>query len=254
MRDILHFPKPGAPGVTTQPTTIPLEAPLGSFPGAELPALLDRPAGQARFAVLLAHGAGAPMDHPFLERVAGDLAQAGGIVLRFDYPYMAARRAGANRRPPDRAPVLLAAHAAAIDAARKQAGSLPLFLAGKSLGSRIAAMSLAGEGTQPARELAGLVAFGYPLHPAGKPDQLRDGFFGNLEAPCLFVQGTRDALCTRELLELSIERLPGPKVVHWTEDGDHSLEVRKSSGRTSEEALAEADAAVVAWIEQQIGT
>lgn len=238
--------------MNTEPTTIPLEAPLGSSPGPELPALLDRPEGRARFAVLLAHGAGAPMDHPFLERVATDLAGAGGIVLRFDYPYMAARRAGANRRPPDRAPVLLAAHAAAIDAARDLAGSQPLFLAGKSMGSRMAAMSLAGEGTERASGIAGLIALGYPLHPPGKPDRLRDGFFGNLDSPCLFVQGTRDALCTRELLEASAAHLAGPNRLHWIEDGDHSLEVRKRSGRSSEEALAEATAAVVAWIEQQI--
>ena len=167
---------------------------------------------------------------------------------------MAARRTGANRRPPDRAPILLAAHAAAIDAAREQAGPLPLILAGKSMGSRMAAMSLAGEGAEPVGGIAGLVALGYPLHPPGKPDRLRDSFFGSLDTPCLFVQGTRDALCTRELLENSLKRLPGSKTVHWIEDGDHSLEVRKRSGRSSEEALAEAKAAVVAWIEHQIGT
>lgn len=239
--------------MASEPTVIPLEEPLGSSEARELPALICGNSRTASFGVLLAHGAGAPMDHPFLEHFAGELEQAGGVVLRFDYPYMAARRSGASRRPPDRAPVLLAAHRAAIANARERFGDLPLFLMGKSMGSRMAAMLLA-DPSESISDVAGLIALGYPLHPAGKPDRLRDDFFPDLKTPSLFIQGTRDALCTRAILEDSLPRLGGPFEVHWIEDGDHSFEVPKRSGRTTQAALDEAQEVLAGWIAGRLGS
>jgi predicted alpha/beta-hydrolase family hydrolase len=223
--------------------TIPF-APRGE---AGLPGLWDEPQGEARFALLLAHGAGAPMDHPFLTFFARAFAEVGGRVLRFDYPYMAQRREGGSRRPPDRQPVLLDAHRAALDALKERTSGLPLFLAGKSMGGRMASQLATEAGL-----CAGLVLLGYPLHPPKKPERLRIEHWPELTAPTLFVQGTRDALCERRLLESALERLAAPHRVVWIEDGDHSLEVRRSSGRSAEEALQEARQACVGWLEERL--
>ena len=209
-----------------------------------LPGLWNRPQNaERRFAVLLAHGAGAPMDHPFLDRMADSLSRAGGSVLRFDYPYMAQRRRGGARRPPDRADVLLAAHRAALELLRAEEGDLPVFLAGKSMGGRMASHVALEDG-----DLRGLVLLGYPLHPAGKPDRVRSDHFPAWNTPSLFVQGTRDALCERALLERELTALPAEHRVHWIEDGDHSFAVRKKSGRSSDAALDEVAEVAASWL------
>ena len=221
-----------------QSITIPF-APSGED---GLPALVDEPAGEPRYALLLAHGAGAPMDHPFLERFARGFAGAGGRVLRFDYPYMAQRRRDGTRRPPDRAEKLLEAHRAALAALRERASGQPTFLAGKSMGGRIASHLALRE------DVAGLVLLGYPLHPPKQPERLRSEHFGDWRTPTLFVQGTRDALCEPALLERELAALAAPCEVHWIADGDHSFEVRRSSGRTNAQALDEAVEAAVTWV------
>lgn len=225
-----------------------LTIPRSANESGDLPALLDRPDGEPSAACLLAHGAGAPMDHPFLEHFATGLARAGVLVLRFDYAYMAQRRSGGKRRPPERAPALLAAHRDALASLRAAAGELPLILGGKSMGSRMSAMLVAGEQTEAVANVAGWFALGYPLHPAGKPDRLRDGFFERIGIPTLVVQGTRDALGSAERVRASLQRISGPARCIAIEDGDHSLEVRKSSGRSTPEALQEALEALVEWI------
>ncbi len=192
----------------------------------------------APLTVLLAHGAGAGMESPFLADVATGLATAGLRVARFEFPYMAARRSG--RRPgPDRLPVLLE-HFRAVRA------SLPpdtrVALAGKSMGGRIATMVADELGARA------VVVFGYPFHPPGRPQQLRTAHLATLRTPCLILQGERDPFGTRaEFGAVS----PGPAVtIGWLADGDHGLVPRARSGRTAtqnlQQAIAEASAFLAA--------
>jgi predicted alpha/beta-hydrolase family hydrolase len=208
----------------------------------ELACPADGTRGQSavRAAVLLAHGAGADMNHPFMRAVHEGLAARGAVVLRFNFAYTEAKR-----KAPDRPPLLLDTMRAARDAllARPEAEGLPLVLAGKSMGGRIASHLVALE--EPA---AGLVFFGYPLHPAGKPTQLRDKHLADVACPMLFLEGTRDPLCDLALLRPVLERLGERVTLHVIEDGDHSFHVRKSSGRDDAAALEEAIDAAASWM------
>ena len=148
--------------------------------------------GPDRPALVLAHGAGAPMDSAFLEFFAERLSQAGIAVGRFEFPYMAARRQG-ERRGPDRAPVLLESWREVIAAADAEGGSRrALFIGGKSMGGRIASMVADDEG------VLGVVCLGYPFHPAGKAAQTRVAHLESLQTPTLIVQGERDTLGSRD--------------------------------------------------------
>ena len=186
-------------------------------------------------AVVLAHGAGAPMDSPFLEYVAAGLATRGLRVVRFEFPYMQARREG-RRPPPDREPVLLD-HWRAVLA---ELGGRPPVIGGKSLGGRMASLLADEVGAR------GLVCLGYPFHPPGKPQRLRVAHLGSLRTPTIVVQGTRDALGSRE--EVAGYRLSRSIRVHWIEDGDHSLKPRARSGRSERENLDEAVDAVAQFV------
>jgi uncharacterized protein len=177
---------------------------------------------------LFAHGAGAPPDSPFMNRVAAGLEELGIRVVRFEFPYMAARRQG-KRRPPDRELVLRSRWLEIIGEHRAEK---PLFIGGKSMGGRIASL-IADEA-----EVDGLVCFGYPFHPPGKPHILRTAHLGGLATPALIIQGTRDALGSHE--EVSRLQLSSSIRIEWIEDGDHSLKPRRSSGRSEDETLGEA--------------
>lgn len=196
--------------------------------------LLD--AAQPSHATLvLAHGAGAPMDTPFMTTIAEQLAAAGVTVLRFEFPYMQRLRREARRLPPN--PLrLLSAHFREVVAT---VGDTPLFVGGKSLGGRVA--------THIADELgvAGVIALGYPFHPAKQPDKLRVEHLRTLRSPCLIVQGTRDALGSRE--DVASYALSASVRLHWLADGDHSFVPRKASGRTLSQNLEEAVAAIDAF-------
>jgi len=197
--------------------------------------LFDGPeAAQGR--IVLAHGAGAPMDDPFLTAIAAGLGARGVRVVRFEFPYMAARRSGA-RKPPDRTPVLLAAWREAIAAC---GGARDLVLGGKSLGGRMASMLADEVGAR------GLVCLGYPFHPPGKPERLRTAHLESLRTPALIVQGTRDPFGTPA--EVADYALSPAIRLHWIEDGDHSLAPRKASGRTRRDAQAEAIACVAEFV------
>ena len=176
-------------------------------------AWIDHPdAGQV---LVLGHGAGGTLDAPFLVGFARAAAELGLATLRFSFVY-----AERGRRAPDRPPLLLAASRAAFARAGALAGDRPLFAGGKSMGGRIASMA-AAEG-MPA---AGLVFLGYPLHPPGKPDRLRDDHLDSVPAPMLFLQGTRDPFATPELLGRVVARL-GPRAeLRWVDGGDHSFRV-----------------------------
>jgi predicted alpha/beta-hydrolase family hydrolase len=185
---------------------------------------------------VLAHGAGASMDSPFLEHIACSLADRGLRVVRFEFPYMDARRHG-RKLPPDREPVLRAAWREVIEA---EGGGERLVIGGKSLGGRMASL-VADE-----MRVRALVCLGYPFHPPGKPERLRVAHLEPLRTPALIVQGSRDPFGSRD--EVARYRLSQAIRVHWIEDGDHSFKPRASSGRTERQNLDEAVEAVAAFL------
>ena len=195
--------------------------------------LIDGPKSPDRPTVVLAHGAGAAMDSPFMNTIAAGLGGRGLRVLRFEFPYMARRREDGKRRGPDKAEKLLASWREAVE---ELGPAGRLVIGGKSLGGRIASMVADDCG------VAGLVCLGYPFHPPGSPEKLRTAHLAALAMPALILQGTRDPFGTPEEIEgydLS------PRVsVEYLEDGDHSFKPRKRSGRTEEQNLEEAIAAI----------
>lgn len=198
--------------------------------------------------VLFAHGAGAPKDSAFMAAMARRLCEAGALVVRFDYPYMERARREGKRRPPDRAPKLLAAQREVLRAARAEFGveDACWFLAGKSMGARMSTLLLAEE---PQLDVAGAILLGYPLHPAKKPEKLRSDHFDRLVAPCLFVSGTRDPLCDLELFERERVSIAGPHELLVVEGGDHDLAVLKRSGSTHDDVLDEVASVATRWME-----
>jgi predicted alpha/beta-hydrolase family hydrolase len=170
------------------------------------------------------------MDTPFLNGVARGVAAAGIRVVRFEFPYMAARRSGEKRGgAPDRQPVLLQAWR---DVVAELGGGEKVVIGGKSLGGRIASM-VADE-----LRVRGVVCLGYPFHPPGQPARLRTEHLAALATPALIVQGTRDPFGTRD--EVVTYRLSPAIEIEWLEDGDHSFKPRKSSGFTEQDHLARA--------------
>ncbi|MEC5182304.1 alpha/beta hydrolase family protein [Arthrobacter sp. CG_A4] len=165
--------------------------------------------------LVVAHGAGAGMEHPFLAGFTRALNEASVATLRFNFPY---RQAG--RKFPDRPPAAIAAWRAAMDEAGARAGGEPLWASGKSFGGRMASMA-AAEG-MPA---AGLVYLGYPLHPPGKPEKIRDEHLYGLTRPMLFLQGTRDPFATPGLLEAVVARIGPSATLEWRAGGGHTFEV-----------------------------
>ncbi|HEX7184455.1 MAG TPA: alpha/beta fold hydrolase [Thermoanaerobaculia bacterium] len=197
--------------------------------------LFDGPEGGP--ILVLAHGAGAPMDSPFMNTMAERLGAKGIRVVRFEFPYMQARREG-KRKPPDREPALRETWLSVIE---RLGGADRVVVGGKSMGGRIASLMADEAGAR------GLVCLGYPFHPPGKPERTRTAHLEHLRTPTLIVQGTRDPLGSRE--DVAGYRLaPGIRIV-WLEDGDHSFKPRVSSGRTERGNLEEAVAAVAGFVE-----
>lgn len=186
------------------------------------------PAPEPFAAMILAHGAGAGQTSAFMVRGARDLAQHGLTVATFDFPYITA-----GRRIPDRASVLEDAWRAAIDTFRATIGSLSLFIGGKSMGGRIASHVASQGGAGP---LGGLVFFGYPLHPPGKPDQRRDAHLPAVAEPMLFIQGGRDTFGTGDEIRALLPRLQRA-TLHEIAGGDHSFKV--PGGKVKQEPVLE---------------
>lgn len=188
---------------------------------------------------VFAHGAGGAMDAPFMNTIARGVAANGIRVVRFEFPYMAARRRGGKRGAPDREPVLTNTWREVI--AECRVGKL--FIGGKSMGGRMASL-VADE-----CHVDGLICLGYPFHPPGKPDRLRTAHLRDLETPALIIQGTRDPFGTPEEVggyELS------PKIrVEWLTDGDHSLRPRASAGVTERTNLDRAVRLVTEFVQRQ---
>jgi len=204
---------------------------------------LDWPTGPVRTsAILLAHGMGYHLDSPWMAECARGLVSHGFPVLRFNYPYRQRSMRERKEQLPDRAPVLEEAHALALAALAERAGGRRLILAGKSLGARIST-HLAAKGER----CAGLVLYGYPLHPPGRPEKLRSEHFPAIAQPALFLQGTRDEFAEVELLKSALARYGGTATLEIVADADHGFAVPKRSGKTDEEVRAALHARVSAW-------
>ncbi len=185
--------------------------------------LFDGPEGSAH-RLVLAHGAGAPMDSPFMAAFAEGLGGRGIRAARFEFPYMRKRRAGGGKRPPDRAPALRQSWLEAIAALGGGAG---LVIGGKSMGGRIASLLADEAGVR------GLVCLGYPFHPPGRPERTRVEHLAALQTPTLMVQGARDSLGNRG--EVAGYALAAAIGLLWLEDGDHGFRPRKASGLSERE-------------------
>jgi predicted alpha/beta-hydrolase family hydrolase len=200
------------------------------------------PAFEVHF--LLAHGAGAPMTSPFMERITRLLAERSIAVSRFEFAYMAGRREDGKRRPPPKAERLVAEFkdaAAAVRAELRPAAKL--LIGGKSMGGRVA--SLVADELYGERQIAGLVCLGYPFHPPGKPKALRTAHLEHLRCPALVVQGERDPFGTHGEVE-ALQLSPSIRLM-WAGDGDHDLGPRGGSGFTRAGNLAAAADAIAAF-------
>jgi predicted alpha/beta-hydrolase family hydrolase len=186
---------------------------------------------------LFAHGAGAPMDSPFMQRVAEGVAASGIRVVRFEFPYMQRRRETGKGGAPDPPRVLMQSFRDAIEEADGRKG---LVIGGKSMGGRIASM-IADDAA-----VRGVVCFGYPFHPPGKLEKTRTGHLENLRTPTLILQGTRDSFGSPE--EVRGYKLSSAIQIEWLEDGDHSFKPRARSGRTEADNVRAAIALVAEFI------
>lgn len=188
--------------------------------------------------LVLGHGAGAPMTHPFMEHLAGALAGERISTLRYNFAYMEG-----GRKRPDHIRRLLAVVRSALLAGRECAAGLPLFAGGKSMGGRMTSTLVAEQaqagGRVAADGLDGLVFFGFPLHAPGRRESVRGDHLAHVPCPMLFHQGTRDRLADLELLRPLLERIGTRATLHVVEGGDHSLGMLKRSGRTQDDVLAE---------------
>jgi uncharacterized protein len=194
----------------------------------------------ARACLVLAQGAGAGMAHRSMAALADGLAERGIATLRYQFPYM---QRGLRR--PDPPPVAHAAVRAAVAAAARQAGALPLFAGGRSFGGR---MTSQAQAAAPLAGLRGLVFFAFPLHPAGKPSDARAAHLGEVALPMLFLQGTRDELAQLDLLRPAVERLGQRATLKLAQDADHAFHVPARTGRRDSDVLAEMLDAAAEWM------
>jgi predicted alpha/beta-hydrolase family hydrolase len=204
----------------------------------EVSALLLMPAGP-RHLLVLAHGAGAGMNHPFMEEIARELAAVNVATLRYQFPYMEARR-----RVPDAPSVLTATVAAAVHAATEAAPNLPLFAGGKSMGGRMTSQA-AAQGLL--ETVKGLVFFGFPLHPPKQPGTKRADHLAKVRMPMLFLQGTRDTLADLKLLRPICAELDSRATLHVIETADHSFHVLKSTRKSDTDVLHELAETEASW-------
>ena len=202
-----------------------------------MPSFLATGPDEANVTLLLAHGAGAPMDSDWMNAMAAHLAGQGIRTLRFEFAYMAARREG-KRKPPPRAEVLTDEYRDAVAAASARR----LIIGGKSLGGRVA--SMVADGLNTAGAIEGVVCLGYPFHPPGSPLKLRTAHLETMRCPTLICQGTRDPFGTRD--EVAGYDLSASVRVAWLE-GDHDLKPRKADGTTLDANMETAAKAVAGF-------
>ena len=200
--------------------------------------LMQQPAS-AKACLVLAHGAGAGMDHPFMAALAADLAAIGIATLRFQFPYT--ERHGKRPDPPA---LCHATVRAAVATAHELDPALPLLAGGKSFGGR---MTSQAQAAMPLPHVCGLVFFGFPLHPAKRPSIDRSAHLFQVKIPMLFLQGTRDALAELPLIEPLAQRLGRDTTLTLLEHADHSFHVPASSGRTDAQVRSQMLQSFAAW-------
>jgi len=201
-------------------------------------ALLARPKNP-RWLLVLAHGAGAGMTHPFMEKLSEELGAVDVATFRYQFPYMEQRR-----RVPDSPAVLSATVAAAVQAARETAPGLPLLAGGKSMGGRMTSQAAA---QHPLDSVRGLVFFGFPLHPPNRAGTTRADHLAKVTLPMIFLQGTRDTFADLKLLRPICAKLGPRATLHIIESADHSFHVLKSSKRADADVLRELAVTTVSW-------
>jgi predicted alpha/beta-hydrolase family hydrolase len=187
--------------------------------------------------LVCAHGAGGSMNDRSMLSLTRALRAHGVDVVRFNFLY---KEQGSGR--PDAMPKLQACFSAVVDRAREELGPRPVFIGGRSMGGRAATM-MAADGF----DCAGVIPFAYPLHPAGQPEKLRDAHLPLIKVPVLCFCGTRDALCTRELMERALQTVTTSWTQHWIDGADHSFHVLKSSGRTDADVLQDVASTTAEW-------
>ncbi len=202
-------------------------------------ALLLRPTS-ARALLVLGHGAGAGMRHPFMQAVAEQLATQKIATFRYQFPYMEK-----GKKSPDSQTTLRATIVSAVETAKKAARGLPLLAGGKSMGGRLTSL-VAAEGRLP--DVQGLIFFGFPLHAAGKPSSERGAHLAEVTVPMLFLQGTRDRLAELDYITPLCRSLGKRATLHIIEGGNHSFHVLKRSGRTDEDVQNELGETVGSWV------
>ena len=206
--------------------------------------LLLMPAS-AKALLVLAHGAGAGMRHKFMQECAAKLAEGGIATLRYQFPYMEKRI-----KRPDSESMLTDTVRAAVAVAKKNAGGLPLFAGGKSMGGRMTSLAAAKE---PLDGVRGLIYFGFPLHAMGKPGAERGDHLAEIKLPMLFLQGSRDGLADLKLLKPLCKKLGKAVELFVIAGGDHSFHMLKSAKRSDDQALSDAVKKTVAWIKKNSG-
>jgi uncharacterized protein len=209
----------------------------------EVSGLLNIPE-DASALLVFAHGAGAPMEHPFMSRMSELLAEERIATLRFNFPYTEKK----SKRI-DPAPVLKETIHSAVEKAKEYAGDIPLLAGGKSMGGRMTSLAASEDKLEVVK---GLVFFGFPLHAPGKPSIDRADHLYNVKIPMLFLQGTRDKLAALDLLQPVITKIGEKGSLHKIEGADHSFHLLKSSGRSDEEVLKEMAVRVRVWVEKLI--
>jgi uncharacterized protein len=190
---------------------------------------------------VFAHGAGAGMTHPFMEKFANGLCERGVASLRYQFPYM---EKGSKR--PDPPAVAQATVRAAVALAKKNLPRLPLIAGGKSFGGRMTSQSQA---IAPLEDVRGLAFVGFPLHASGKPSTERAEHLDRIKIPMLFLQGSRDTLAEAALIETVVKRLGPLAKLHLEDGADHSFHVLARSGRTDADVMGEILDAFVNWVE-----
>jgi len=195
----------------------------------------------SKLCLVLAHGAGAGMEHPSMAAIAQDLAARDIATLRYQFPYMER-----SEKRPDAPPLCHATVRAAVAAAAQLIPEVPLIAGGKSFGGR---MTSQAQAVNPLPGVRGLAFFGFPLHPPDKPSIDRAAHLSKVKIPMLFLQGTRDNLADLALLRPLVDKLENLATLKVLEGADHSFHVLKRSGRTDEEVKAEMIDAFIAWAE-----
>ena len=230
--------------MTTRQSPDRFSVPLDGADAVTALAYTHRSATRVEATLMLGHGAGAGQTSPFMVRFAAGLAERGLDVITFNFLYTEQ-----GRRAPDRGPRLEACYRAVVDttrAGRPDVASRPLLIGGKSMGGRIASQIVAAP-QGPEVDVAGLVLLGYPLHPPGKPDRMRDAHLPQIGVPLLVVQGSRDSFGTPDELRPVLASMKDTRL-HVVEGGDHSLAIRRTSAPSREQIYATVMDEIVRWV------